>query len=221
MLRYSKDFSLRKKKTWEPNVTKCLLYKATEQNIDTFIDIGANIGYYTLLFASKNIKTYAFEPNLENYNILTKNLNINNFDNSITYNLGLSDSIGELLFYYRKEKSGHGTFNKKIIKMQKLNLFKKIKVNKLDNINISGENIMVKIDIEGYELNAIKGMLNLLESKKIKVFCIEISRKFYGKNIELQIINILKRYFKKLYVVQIKKRIVNIPHLEQYDLICS
>ena len=51
---------------------------------------------------------------------------------------------------------------------------------------------MVKIDIEGYELNAIMGMLQLLDSKKIKVFCIEISRKFYGNDVEKEIINLLK-----------------------------
>jgi FkbM family methyltransferase len=188
--------SLRNKKTWEPSVSKGMLYKFNEKKIDTFIDIGANIGYYTLLLANKNIKTYSFEPNLENYNILTKNLKINNFNNSLHYNLGLSDSIGKLEFYYRREKSGHGSFNKKIVEQQNLNLCKIIKVNKLDNIDIQGKNIMVKIDIEGYELNAIMGMLQLLDSKKIKVFCIEISRKFYGNDVEKEIINLLKKYFK-------------------------
>jgi FkbM family methyltransferase len=213
--------SLRKKNTWESNVTKLMLKKFNQKNIDTFIDIGANIGYYTLLFARKNIKTYSFEPNLENYDILSKNLKINNFNNSIIYNLGLSDSIGELKFYYSKEKSGHGSFNKNIVKKQNLNLCKKIKVDKLDNINIEGENIMLKIDIEGFELNAINGMLKLLDSTKIKVFCIEISRKFYGIEIEKKIINLLKKYFTKLYIVQLKKRLLKIPHLSQYDLICS
>ena len=213
--------SLRNKKTWEPIVTKRMLYKFNEKKIDTFIDIGANIGYYTLLLANKNIKTYSFEPNLENYNILTKNLKINNFNNSLHYNLGLSDSIGNLEFYYRKEKSGHGSFNKKIVEQQKLNLCKIIKVNKLDNIDIQGKNIMVKIDIEGYELNAIMGMLQLLDSKKIKVFCIEISRTFYGNDVEKEIINLLKKYFTKLYIVQLKKQLIEIPTLSQYDLICS
>ncbi|MBA43163.1 MAG: hypothetical protein CMF62_04030 [Magnetococcales bacterium] len=213
--------SLRTKKTWEPNVTKSLLFKFNEKNIDTFIDIGANIGYYTLFFAHKNIKTYSFEPNLENYNILCNNLKINKFNNSVVHNLGLSDSQSELEFYYKKEKSGHGTFNEKIVRQQQLNLTKKIKVDKLDNINISGKNLMIKIDIEGYELNAIKGMINLLNSNKVKVFCIEISRKFYGKDIEQQIINILKKYYSKLYIVQLKKQLIDIPLITQYDLICS
>lgn len=213
--------SLRQKKTWEPRVTKGMLYEFNEKKIDTFIDIGANIGYYTLLLANKNIKTYSFEPNLENYNILTKNLKINNFNNCQHYNLGLSDSIGELEFYYRKEKSGHGSFNKKIVKQQNLNLCKIIKVNKIDNIDIQGKNIMVKMDIEGYELNAIMGMLQLLDSKKIKVFCIEISRKFYGNDVEKEIINLLKKYFTKLYIVQLKRQLIEIPTLSQYDLICS
>jgi FkbM family methyltransferase len=213
--------SLRNRKTWKPDITKAMLYKFNEKKIDTFIDIGANIGYYTLLFASKNIKTYSFEPNLENYNILTRNLKINNFNKSLAYNLGLSDSLGELKFYYRKEKSGHGTFNEKIVQQQNLNLCKAIKVDKLDNIYIQGNNIMLKIDIEGYELNAIKGMLNLLNTNKIKVFCIEISRKFYGNEIEKEIINLLKNYFTKLYIVQLRKQLIEIPTIYQYDLICT
>ena len=213
--------SLRNKKTWELDITKIMLYKINEKKIDTFIDIGANIGYYTLLLAHKNIRTYSFEPNLENYNILIKNLKINNFNNSKTYNLGLSDSFDELDFFYRKEKSGHGSFNKHIVKNQNLNLCKKIKIDKLDNFNIKGDNIMVKIDIEGYELKALNGMLNLLESKKIKLLCIEISNKFYGDSIEKSIINLLKKYFKKLYVVQLKKYLIDIPKMDQYDLICE
>jgi len=212
---------LRQTKTWEPNVTEVLLHNLIENNIDTFIDVGANIGYYTLLFAKRNIKTYSFEPNINNYDLLTMNLKLNNFKNSFTYNLGLSDSSNELEFFYNKQKSGHGSFDKKVAKQQNLNLSKIIKVNKLDNFDIQGENIMVKMDVEGGEFNVCMGMLNLLDSKKIKVFCIEISSVFYGKDIEEKIINLLKKYFTNLYIVQLKKRLIEIPNLHQYDLICS
>jgi hypothetical protein len=80
---------------------------------------------------------------------------------------------------------------------------------------------MVKLDIEGYELNAIMGMLQLLDTKKVKVFCIEISRKFYGCDVEHKIISILKKYFTKYYIVQLKKQLIKIPNINQYDLICS
>ena len=213
--------SLRNNRTYEPNVTKELLYWFEKKNIDTFIDVGANIGYYTLLFSQKNIKTYSFEPNFENYTILHKNLEINHFSQSLIYNMGLSDHVGELEFYYRKEKSGHGSFNKDIQNKQNLNLCKKVPVDKLDNIYIEGDNIMLKIDIEGYELHAITGMLNLLRTKKIKVFCIEISRKFYGNDVENKIINLLKKFFTNLYIVQLKKELIQVPPLSQYDLICT
>lgn len=213
--------TLRNTQTWEPNVTQALLRKADDKNIDTFIDIGANIGYYSLLFANRNIQTYSFEPNPENYEILAKNVDFNQNHNCMLHNIGLSNCSSVLEFFYRKEKSGHGTFNKNISKMQKLNLCKKIQVEKLDDMDIKGNNIMLKIDIEGYELNAIQGMTVLLQSGRLKVFCIEISRTFYGPNVENQILDILKKYYTKFYIVQLKQQLVQKPKIQQYDLICS
>lgn len=63
------------------------------------VDIGANIGVYSLYAASLGHKVYAFEPQALNYAELCTNIFLNNFQDNITaYNIGLSDnnSIGTL-----------------------------------------------------------------------------------------------------------------------------
>lgn len=213
--------TLRRTRQWEPTVTQKLLASSENHKINAFVDIGANIGYYTLLFANKGINTHSFEPNIDNYGILQRNIELNDLSNVLTYNVGLSDKNGELDFYYRPEKSGHGSFNKDIVHKQKLNLCKKVQIQKLDDIDIKEDKIMIKIDIEGHELFALMGMKLLLDTGNVKVLCIEISRKFYGRDTEREILNILGRYFTKMYIVQLKQEISGIPLLEQYDLICS
>ena len=61
------------------------------QKYDYFFDIGAYIGYYSLSLCKLVPKTVAFEPNQQNFQRLSKNVEINNFDISC-HNLGCSDS---------------------------------------------------------------------------------------------------------------------------------
>ena len=82
------------------------LEKACNKNeVTHFLDIGANIGYYSLFFKKiKNI--YAFEPNKDNFLKLKKNCNLNNL-NIRTYNFGLSNLNSESeIWYSNKDKLG-------------------------------------------------------------------------------------------------------------------
>ena len=73
---------------------------------DYFFDIGAYIGYYSLSLCKLVTKTAAFEPNKQNFQRLSKNVEINNFDIRC-HNLGCSDSKNKLkLWYTDKNKRG-------------------------------------------------------------------------------------------------------------------
>jgi len=64
---------------------------------DTVIDVGANIGYYTLIFAKlvgKGGMVYAFEPEPNNFALLKKNIEVNNYHNVILENKAVSDQNG-------------------------------------------------------------------------------------------------------------------------------
>jgi len=73
---------------WEPLETNLIKNKIKEGDI--VLNIGANIGYYTLLIArlvGSNGKVFAFEPDLNNFKILKKNIEINNYKNNKKSNL--------------------------------------------------------------------------------------------------------------------------------------
>lgn len=212
--------SLRNHKIWEKDITEYLLVKFKELKIDTFIDVGANIGYFTLLFANLNCLTYSFEPNEYNFNILNQNIIINKFQNSFIFNHGIGNKDEIIKFYYNNEKSGHGSFNENIKNIQNLHIVNNIHIKKLDDVEIKGKNIMIKIDVEGFEFDVLKGMDLLLKTKRIKCLCLEMSRKFYGVQVENKIINILNKYFEKIYIVEKKIFLEIIPNDEQYNLIC-
>ena len=75
------------------------------------MDIGTHIGYYSLLAAKlmeNSGKVYAFEPEPYNYNILTKNIEINGYRNIIPIKKAVSNNCGKtMLFIDSVHFSGH------------------------------------------------------------------------------------------------------------------
>ncbi len=142
------------------------------QKYDYFFDIGAYIGYYSLSLCKLASKTAAFEPNQQNFQRLSKNVEINNF-NIICHNLGCSDSKNNLkLWYTDKNKRGGSSIlqdsDKEINKYDKSKLlFEEIDTDKLDNLYpLKDKKIFFKIDVERHELNVLKGALNIILNNK-------------------------------------------------------
>lgn len=132
----------------------------TLEKDDIFLDIGSNIGLFSLL-ASKKVgakgKIICFEPAPTTYKRLLENIDLNQFQNIEPRNIGLSDSEGELKFYF--SDTGFDAWNsfapdyrlKKSITINTFTLDKQ-----LENIDKSKIKI-VKIDVEGWEKFVIKG----------------------------------------------------------------
>src|SRR5262245_13382224 len=86
---------LAEKQIFEPFETKLVL-----ENIcrgDWVIDVGANIGYYTLLFAQKvgqRGRVFAFEPDPENFELLEHNVRQNGYDNVVLVNKAVAEKTG-------------------------------------------------------------------------------------------------------------------------------
>ncbi|EPA05162.1 FkbM family methyltransferase [Candidatus Nitrosarchaeum limnium] len=140
---------------------------------DIVVDLGANIGYYTLI-AAKLVgdkgKVFAFEPEPKNFEILKKNVELNNYQNVILEQKAVSD-VNEKINLYLSE--GIGTHSIKL----KQNIKQTIQVESIrlddyfSNLNLTDKINFIKIDVEGAEFRALNGMNMILkQSKHLKIF---------------------------------------------------
>lgn len=130
------------------------------------VDVGACIGYYSLLFSEavgQNGKVISFEPELKNYNILKRNIILNNINNIEAYNIAVGNKNGSAILRISNSPGQHAVFDfveedvsKTEVEITRLDDFLKGKVNFLD---IS----FVKVDVEGYEFEVLKGMKNIIK----------------------------------------------------------
>lgn len=156
-------------KIYEENETNFIKDSINEGDI--VIDIGANIGYYTLLFArlvGNTGKVYSFEPDPRNCLLLEKNIQINDYNNIVLEKKAISDKTEKSILYVTDDNAGStmhkgNSTTKNEIDIDAITLDDYFKAN-----SIAPD--FIKIDIEGYELNALKGMKMVLQSSnKIKI----------------------------------------------------
>ena len=163
-----------------------------------FVDIGANIGFYSFKAAQK-IKeglVYSFEPSPREYQRLLNGINNNNFNNIIPFNFALSDINSVSKFHIAKYHTGlnrlfFNTLESSTIKLIPTFTFDLI-FTKHDLKNID----LVKIDVEGAELLILNGMINCLKEKIIKKLVIEITPDFLAQfgHTKSQIYELLNSY---------------------------
>jgi FkbM family methyltransferase len=92
---------------WEPYETEVILRNLREG--DVFVDIGANIGYYSVIAASAvgdNGKVFAFEPDPTNYDLLEQNIAANGFENVRAFRKAVSSSSDERYLYLCERNKG-------------------------------------------------------------------------------------------------------------------
>ena len=182
-------------KFYEPRETKKIL-KLIKPG-DIVIDIGANIGYYTLIFAKlvgTKGKVYAFEPDRTNFELLSKNIILNNYKNTILINKALSDKEEPINFYLNPLNTANhkiysgGKDMKTTVICTTLNKFFKNKPKKIS---------FVKIDVEGAEGKVIAGMNRLIEDGKIEKMMLEFIPSFISKigTDPREMMNYLNKYF--------------------------
>ena len=147
---------LRKYRIHEPILTKIITSLTRSGNI--VLDIGANIGYYTLLFSRQvgpNGLVIAVEPEPSNFTLLTLNLQLNNIENVRLYQVAIGDSIGEAILYISDFSNWHSLRTKNPKKTKGIQV-------PLTTIDALREDLncpinLIRMDIEGFEVQAIKG----------------------------------------------------------------
>lgn len=158
-LNFSKCFdfvkeSFEKEGIWEPRTTEYIKNHLKEGQ--TFVDVGANVGYYSILASQLGAKVIAFEPSKENRELLEKNIKDNNCDVEI-HGEALSNVSGDAILYtdttpgqYSLMGTGNG---------------EKVSTVTYDSLNLSVPDF-IKIDTEGSERSVLEGMTNILNTDK-------------------------------------------------------
>lgn len=148
---------------------------------DIFFDIGANIGIFSLLAASCGAKVIAFEPSKKVYKLLRKNIEINNYQNSIlTVSEAVSDRKGVTHFFEtRSGNLGVGRIINFNPNDQKESY--EVTINTLEYfVKKFGKPNVLKIDVEGAEYLILKGASNILKEMSSRILI-----EFHPKEIEL------------------------------------
>ena len=210
--------------TYEELESKIMEEKIEMGNI--VVDVGANIGLHTLNMArivGNTGQVFAFEPDPSNFEILKKNVKINNYRNIILEQKAVGDKHGRTTLYQSDHPGKHRIFPqteqaKSQVQVELTNLDNYFDFDMIDKINF------IKIDVEGLEFSVLKGMKNILKnSKKIKIlfeFMPENTMEAGFTPIEL--LNYLTSNDFKLYCIDDKtKKLLYVSNNEEIVKLCS
>jgi FkbM family methyltransferase len=142
----------------------------------TIYDVGGHIGLITMFFAREAGETgnvVTFEPNPQNYTAILDHINLNNLPNVSVLQMGLGSRRETLEFMVAD--SGHGTASS-----EKQNQYQEeeaqiiqIEIDSLDSqiaVNNLPKPDFIKIDVEGLELDVLRGMTETISDYKPEIF---------------------------------------------------
>ncbi len=138
---------------------------------DTILDLGANIGYFTMLFSdlASSGNVHAFEPSPRTFGFLQKNISANGMKNVVLHETAVGEHDGEADLYINEYNRGdnrvYPSFNAKGVR---------IRMSKVDSIIPSNTKVdMIKIDIQGFEVHALRGMERVLRENPALYMLVE------------------------------------------------
>ena len=129
------------------------------------MDIGAHVGYYTLL-AARRVgpagKVYAFEPDPDNHATLSKNIELNGYRNVVVVKTAVTDRVGYTQLYLTAMESGrhsiyhHGQPERGNVPVETTTVDSMLEEMEWPHVDL------IKIDVEGAEAAVLDGMTQLL-----------------------------------------------------------
>ena len=140
------------------------------------LDVGANLGQSLLRFKSLKIKDpyFGFEPNNGAYFYLSELLRINHFENSTIFPLALSDKSGVTTLYRRHRTDVSSTLirgakaftsSENTIQVASFKGDEVVAEKEIDSIAV------IKVDVEGAELDVLRGFTHTLQTQQPFVMC--------------------------------------------------
>ena len=157
--------------TYEPHETKTI--ERLLKDVDSFINIGANTGYYCAIAISQGVETIAFEPLPQNLAMLYATISANNWQNKIEVfpiALGSQTGLSDIYGYGTGASLVRETNNPEYLSML-------VPINRLDKIighRMEGKNTLVLMDAEGAEYEILSAAGPLLSQTPRPTWIIEI-----------------------------------------------
>lgn len=145
---------------WEAYETQLLMGLLSQG--DVFLDIGANIGYYSLIGADcvgDTGNVVSFEPEVNNFKILQKNIEHYSFKQVQTVNMGLANQVGSSQLYLSEDNFGdHQLFPEDDSRLRQ-----EIKLTRADDFFGELPQVnCIKMDVQGSEYEVVTGMKHLI-----------------------------------------------------------
>jgi len=139
---------------------------------DLFIDVGANVGSYTILACSAvGASGYAFEPVPTTYKRLMENIRLNHLENRVVLNniaIGREQAV-------IKFTSDMDTVNHALAEGEQRPNAISVQVSTLDTVLINESPVLMKIDVEGFETPVLEGGSETLSKKSLNAVIIELN----------------------------------------------
>jgi FkbM family methyltransferase len=148
-------------------------FRNSISNADIFINVGANIGYYVAAALHLNKKVVAFEPDINNFSILQKNVIIsNNPDKCLLFNMGVGSKWDTLKIFH----AGTGSSFIKGWANNSSSFYNNVGIVRLNDFNfLNYKNLLFLVDVEGFESEVIFGATEIIKSDMVsQTWIIEI-----------------------------------------------
>lgn len=186
---------------------------------DTFFDIGANVGSYTLLASGQvGVNSITLEPVQSTFEVLSKNIDLNNLHQRVRLiNAGAGAQEGEIRFSTDEDTGNHVIANNETGKSNTV----VVPVITVDSLIVDTVPALIKIDVEGFETEVLKGMVATLNSSALKAIIIELNGcgERYGFN-EMDIHQLLLSHnFKPFNYDPFKRTLTELSTFGNYNTI--
>lgn len=162
----------------EYEAEELIFFENTIKEGDVFVDIGANIGLYTLYASNlvgNNGKVISFEPYGDNFRFLEHNVSLNNKNNIVLEKLAVSRAKKHISIAYDKKDANRGMASTYLKEFSHKELVDSISLDLYFEQKPIDKITFIKIDIEGGEYPALLGMQKTL-SKYGPTILIEINK---------------------------------------------
>ncbi len=174
-----------------------------------FIDCGCNYGFYSFYSASlsKKNKIISIEASKETASEFLKNLNLNNFKNINFFNKAVSNLIDENVLFYESINDWESSQTHSDFKLSSKLKIKSIRIDDLlKGYPLNDYLVIIKLDIEGNEINAIEGALEIIQ-KSEPLIIIEFSKYIFEKKDNIDYLkDFLMNYDYSIYDTNKKKK---------------